>query len=673
MINGKNVTPQRTHNSADTPQPRQRKLVQCFGNERLSALHHYKLFLAAYITSDTPTFLHIFDILSNLYNMVRTISRKSSTISRFAKEDPLPAMPNDYSSLTQGFTIPESTRELWMPQDDLDKAYPLLEQKLANLAMRTSDMPTSPQFQSQSQNMQNATDYMRQFELASKRSQQMLRNEQAKLDALLQDCKSRTMNMNLNFNNNNMTTHRSMQTKGPEAYTKPFCDFLTKNPTVFHAAAAFASQLSDKGFKELSERDNWDLQAGGKYFVQRNGSSLIAFSVGRDYKAGNGVALIGGHIDALTARLKPVSKLPTKAGYVQLGVAPYAGALSPVWWDRDLSVGGRVQVREGSKIVTKLVALSWPIAHIPTLAPHYGAPSIGPFNPETQAVPVIGLESAKDSDMSSFKSGTFASTAPPRLFRAIAKELGIAEDKYDSIINWELELFDIQPATVGGIDKEFIFAGRLDDKLCSWAALQALLNSSENEDNSPSLIKMCGLFDDEEIGSMLRQGARGNFLPLTVERAVSAFADKEPSAGLIGRAFANSFFVSADVTHAINPNFAEVALKDHAAQLNVGAAMCFNASGSMSTDAMSATIFKECADRANVKLQISQERNDSRGGSTIGPMLSSATGIRALDCGIPQLAMHSIRATTGALDPGLGVQAYQAFYDHFEEVDKQFV
>jgi hypothetical protein len=144
-------------------------------------------------------------------------------------------------------------------------------------------------------------------------------------------------------------------------YTQPFCDFLTDNPTVFHTVTAFAEELADAGYTKISERDSWKIKKGGKYFVERNGSSMIAFSVGDDYEPGNGAAIVAGHIDALTAKLKPIPKLNTKAGYVQLGVAPYAGALNSTWWDRDLSIGGRVLVKESSgKISSKLVKLNWP-------------------------------------------------------------------------------------------------------------------------------------------------------------------------------------------------------------------------------------------------------------------------------------------------------------------------
>jgi aminopeptidase I len=222
----------------------------------------------------------------------------------------------------------------------------------------------------------------------------------------------------------------------PSRYTKPFTDYMTRNPTIFHAVDAVAQDLEKDGYKKLCERDAWELKTGGKYYVERNGSSLIAFAVGDKYASGNGAAILAGHIDALTAKLKPISNLRTKSGYVQLGVAPYAGALSDTWWDRDLGIGGRVLVKENGKIVTKLVKLDWPIARIPTLAPHFGAAANGPFNKETQMVPIIGLDnsdigSSSNDGEGDWKAsvlggeGTFAATQPERLVKVISSELGI--------------------------------------------------------------------------------------------------------------------------------------------------------------------------------------------------------------------------------------------------------
>jgi aminopeptidase I len=469
-------------------------------------------------------------------------------------------------------------------------------------------------------------------------------------------------------------------TFSPENYTKSYCDFMTANPTIFHAVDGFIKQLESKGYKRLPERETWNskLEKGGKYYVTRNGSAFISFSIGKDYKSGNGMAIIAGHIDALTAKLKPVSKLPTKAGFLQLGVAPYAGALSDTWWDRDLSIGGRVLVQDSKtrKVESRLVKLDWPIARIPTLAPHFGAPSQGPFNKETQMVPIVGIDNSDlfqqqaPSTMglnSAIKPGTFAATQPEKLVKVISKELGITD--YSSILNWELELYDSQPAQVGGLEKDLIFAGRIDDKLCCYAAQEALLASPDS--TSSGAIKMVGMFDDEEIGSLLRQGARSNFMSSIMERITEAFA---PNYGpnVLAQTVANSFFVSSDVIHAVNPNFLNVYLENHAPRLNVGVAVSADSNGHMTTDSVSYGFIKRVADRCGSTLQVFQIRNDSRSGGTIGPMTSSRIGMRAIDVGIPQLSMHSIRATTGSLDPGLGVKLFKGFFDHFEEVDKEF-
>ncbi|POR36789.1 Vacuolar aminopeptidase 1 [Tolypocladium paradoxum] len=461
----------------------------------------------------------------------------------------------------------------------------------------------------------------------------------------------------------------------PEAFTKPFCDFLRENPTVFHTVDYFKRKLNHSGFQELPARESWadKIQPGGKYWVTRNGSSIIAFAVGRAYKPGNGVGMIGGHIDALTARLKPVSTKPTKAGFLQLGVAPYAGGLNHTWWDRDLSIGGRVVVRdEGTgKTSTRLVKVDWPIAKIPTLAPHFGVGMFGQNNKETQAVPIIGLESAGGADADALlgPAGSFVNTQPPRLVKLISRQLGITS--YGSILNWELELYDSQPAQTCGIDREFITAGRIDDKLCSWAALMGLL-AADTDCDADGYVKLVALFDDEEIGSLLRQGAKGNFLPLVVERTVEALNPSAFGPGLLGQTYARSFLLSADVTHAGNPNFLDSYLDGHVPQLNVGIAIAGDSNGHMTTDAVSTAVLGRVAELCGARVQAFQIRNDSRSGGTIGPSLSSIMGVRAADAGIAQLSMHSIRATTGALDPGLGVQYFKGFLDNWEKIDGEW-
>lgn len=464
----------------------------------------------------------------------------------------------------------------------------------------------------------------------------------------------------------------------PGDYSKPYCEFMTANPTIFHAVKAFSQQLEQHGYKQLSERAVWtsELKRGGKFYCTRNGSSLIAFNIGKEYASGNGMAIVAGHVDALTAKLKPVSKLPNKAGFEQLAVAPYAGGLGKTWWDRDLGIGGRVIVRDSQsgKVESKLVKLDWPIARIPTLAEHFGGPALGPFNKETQMVPIVGVdnsdlfETAAKSASSGIRPGSFASTQPEKLIKIISKELGVTD--YNDIVDWDLELFDTQPAQLGGLERDLIFAGRIDDKLCCYAAQEALIASQD--DTSTGVVKMIGMFDDEEIGSLLRQGARSNFMGSVMERITEAFANDNYGPNLLSQTVANSFLVSSDVIHAVNPNFMNVYLENHSPRLNVGVAISCDSNGHMTTDSISQSLLKRVAARCDCTLQVFQIRNDSRSGGTIGPMTSAQIGMRAIDCGIPQLSMHSIRATTGSLDPGLGVKLFKGFFDHFEEVDKEF-
>lgn len=397
----------------------------------------------------------------------------------------------------------------------------------------------------------------------------------------------------------------------PAAYIRPFLDFISNNPTVFHAVQYFKDRLSSVGFTELSERNTWDMKAGGKYYFSRNSSGLIAFKIGKEYKAGNGAVIIASHIDALTAKVKPVSTKPTKQGYLQVGVAQYGGALSQTWFDRDLSISGRVFVKDSSgKIHEKLVTLD-SVARIPTIAPHFGLAAEGQANRETRMVPIIGLDN-DDIEAEGYPlagAATFASTQPPRLVKAVAAGLGIQD--YNTIINWELEMHDSQAAQLGGLSKEFIFAGRLDDKLCCFAAIEALISDTSSTTNGT--ISLAGLFDDEEVGSLLRQGAHSNFLPSAIERIIESFcpaSSAKSTTSLLYQTYANSFLVSADVCHAYNPNYDDVYLKDHTPRLNIGPAVSFDSNAHMTTDGVSSTIINRIAEKAGCKLQVFQIRSN---------------------------------------------------------------
>ncbi|KAK9446730.1 aminopeptidase I zinc metalloprotease-domain-containing protein [Limtongia smithiae] len=457
-----------------------------------------------------------------------------------------------------------------------------------------------------------------------------------------------------------------------DPYTSKFIDFIYENPTTYHAASFFADEFTKAGFTYLSERVSWTnkLTKGGKYFTTRNGSSLVAFVVGGNYVGGNGAGMVACHIDALTAKVKPISKKVSVEGYTQLGAAPYAGAMSSTWWDRDLGVSGRVVVKQADTgvIQTKLFTIPYPIARIPTLAPHFGTDAAGPFNAETNTTPIIGLEpdDPAENELRPEEIGApLAGRHNIRLLRLIAGELGVP---VKAMLNCDLELFDTQKGTVGGLDKELLFCPRIDDKICAFAAVNGLLNTCDEFAVTGSGMAVVALFDDEEIGSLLRQGARGGLLEGCISRVVDALG----TGATMQQTYANSFLVSADVLHAVNPNFMYSYMQYHMPHLNVGVAVACDPNGHMTSDAESIAFMEEIARRSNNTLQYFQIRNDSRSGGTVGPMLSSSMGCRSIDMGIPQLAMHSIRACTGSKDVMLGVKIFQAFFEEWEDVDYHF-
>ncbi|ODQ65457.1 peptidase M18, aminopeptidase I [Nadsonia fulvescens var. elongata DSM 6958] len=454
-------------------------------------------------------------------------------------------------------------------------------------------------------------------------------------------------------------------------YAKKFIDFMDTSPTTYHACNFLANELEQAGFTYLSERSNWEdhIQSGTKFYTKRNGSSLVAFVIGEKWRPGLGCGIVGCHIDALAAKIKPISKKTTVEGYVQIGAAPYSGGFNPTWWDRDLGIGGRVIVRDGDAIKSKLLHIPYPVARIPSLAPHFGAPAKGPFNLETQMTPVIGLVSGNPDDdvpTEEEKKCPLIDKHHIRVLRTVAKHINVV---VKDIIQWDLELFDTQPGAIGGLDKEFIFCPRIDDKVCSYTAIHGFLESVESSAKSGT-INMIALFDNEEIGSQTRQGAKGGLVQHTIDRILSLHGDSTDE--LKRLTLANSFIVSADVIHAVNPNFSEVYLDDHKPHFNVGITISCDPNGHMTTDAVSLSLIEEIARKTDNKLQYFQIRNDSRSGGTIGPYISSDTGIRAIDLGIAQLSMHSIRATVGSKDVWLGVKFFKSFYEKWEETDVEF-
>lgn len=459
-------------------------------------------------------------------------------------------------------------------------------------------------------------------------------------------------------------------------YANEYIDFTAANPTTFHVVQSFGALLESKGFKYLSEKDDWDILEPGLYYTTRNGTNLGAFALGEQWDAETGAGIIGCHIDALATKLKPVSKKAQIDGYDMLGVAPYSGALSPVWFDRDLGLAGRVLIKaksgKGYKIESKLIDSSpKPIARISTLAPHFGAVSDPPYNKETIAVPVTGFSPGPESQpTSSEKKAPLFGKHSLELLRYIASKAGC---EVEDIVNLDLDLFDVQRGTLGGLKDDFLYAPRVDDRICSFAALYALLEFAEKPIPTGSFNQAL-FYDNEEIGSLTRQGARSTMITSIMKRVITATQELKDTSveALTNVCFANSIVLSADVTHLMNPTYKSEYLESHYPLPNIGVTIALDPNGHMATDSVGHALVEEIANRNGDKLQYFQIKNNARSGGTIGPSISTITGARTIDLGIAQLSMHSIRAAVGSRDVGLGVKFFKGFYENWRPVYETF-
>lgn len=479
---------------------------------------------------------------------------------------------------------------------------------------------------------------------------------------------------------NQVTLSREQpSSKALEQYSKDYIEFTFDNPTTYHVVDHFVQELEKAGFEYLSEKESWDDKVKDsskrKFYTVRNGTNLSAFVVGKKWEASKGVGAIGAHADALAAKLKPSSLKEKVEGFDLLGIAPYSGALNDLWFDRDLGVGGRVLYRDssdGKAIKSKLInSAPHPIAKIPTLAPHFGAPAVGPFDKEDKAVPVVGYVSedsqSPDADESEKISPLYGKHSI-ELLRYIAKLAGL---KVGQLVQLDLDLFDVQKGVIGGINDDFLFAPRLDDRLCSYASMRALIESSADLDvDSMDTFISVTLFDNEEIGSLSRQGARGGLFESVLSRVATSLNNGCPVD--MHALFANSIILSADVNHMFNPNFSEVYMKNHSPKPNVGITLSLDPNLHMATDVVGTAFVEDLARSNGDKVQYFQIKNNSRSGGTIGPFLASQTGARTVDLGIAQLAMHSIRATTGSRDIGLGVKFFKNFLENWRPVYDKF-
>ncbi|GAQ83212.1 Zn-dependent aspartyl aminopeptidase [Klebsormidium nitens] len=456
-------------------------------------------------------------------------------------------------------------------------------------------------------------------------------------------------------------------------------DYLNASWTSFHATAVSKEMLVKAGFEQLSEEAEWVVKPGGKYFFTRNASAVIAFTVGGAYKAGNGFNIIAAHTDSPCPKLKPVS-LSSKHGFLNVGVQTYGGGLWYTWFDRDLSVAGRVLLRrKDGRLSHELVQVSRPIMRIPTLAIHLDRNvNTEGFKPnlETHLAPVLAtaikaeVDGKKDEAGGKKDDGGKKNAHHPLLLQILADELKVDPEE---IADFDLHVCDTQPSVIAGARKEFIYSGRLDNLASSYCALRALIDTVADGEwlAQEKSVQMVALFDNEEVGSDSAQGAGSPTMFQAMKRVATLLAGSERAEGVEWRAIRRSFLVSADMAHALHPNYPERHEEHHQPKMHEGLVIKHNANQRYATTAVTAFLFRELAKREGIPTQDFVVRNDMGCGSTIGPILSSGVGIRTIDVGMPQLSMHSVREMCGTKDVDICYRHFKAFYRKFTELDEQ--
>lgn len=419
--------------------------------------------------------------------------------------------------------------------------------------------------------------------------------------------------------------------------------FLGESPTPYHAVANAMTRLAAAGFEAIHESDDWGALSPGRYMMSHGGSSLFAFVI-PDGKKIAGFRIVGAHTDSPNLRLKPNAEYK-KEGYAQLGVEVYGGVLLNSWLDRDCSLAGRAFVRDGKsgKIAQRLVRFTKPMCRVTQLAIHLDREQNDglKLNRQEHLAPIFGL----------------AREGAPDIATMVASELDVGKDDLAGI---DLMLYDVVAPTLGGRDEEMIFSARLDNLGMSHAGVHALIEAAPKA-QAGDLVPVVVLFDHEEIGSESAYGAHSGFLPRALERIVNARGGSRED---FHRVLAGSLCVSADMAHAVHPNYAGKHDERHKPALNGGPVIKINAQQRYATSASTAAMFRDLCKQTEVPFQHYSHRTDLPCGSTIGPIASTLLGIRTVDVGNPMLSMHSIRELCGAKDPALMTRVLGAFYNH---------
>lgn len=426
------------------------------------------------------------------------------------------------------------------------------------------------------------------------------------------------------------------------AFNQGLLAFIQSAPTPFHAVQAMSQALQGAGYTLLNEADRWALAKGGKYFVTRNDSSLIAFKVGKKHGVEEGIHLSGTHTDSPCLKLKP-NPVVHRKGYLQFGVEVYGGALLNPWFDRDLSLAGRVNYLDAAGVIhSALINFKDPIATIPSLAIHLDREANQQHAVNAQQhLPAIVLQIEKASAFDFQKL----------LLAQLSKETGRKDAV--KILAHELCLYDTQAPALIGLEQQFIASARLDNLLSCYLAGESLIASTD------SYCSMLVANDHEEVGSNSAAGAQGPFLTSVLDRLVNSQMQDHEALERVKR---KSLFLSIDNAHGVHPNFIDKHDPEHSPLLNAGPVVKINANQRYASNSESIAIFCNYAEKSAVPLQHFVMRSDLACGSTIGPLTAAQTGINTVDIGVPTFAMHSIRELAGASDAAALSKVVAAFY-----------
>lgn len=426
--------------------------------------------------------------------------------------------------------------------------------------------------------------------------------------------------------------------------TKDLKKFLDESPVGLYAAANIRGMLLENGYTECQEGSEWKLVPGGRYFVMRNGSAVIAFQIPKE-ESWAGFQIAASHLDSPTFRIKSNAEIVVENRYVTLNVEKYGGMLLAPWLDRPLSAAGRVLVRTESGIETRLVNIDRDLMIIPNIAIHMNREINNGYKWDMKQdlrpllAGAINLEGEGAEDI-----GTI-------FRRLVAEEAGVSPE---DVLDTDLYLYNREKASVIGLNGEFISSGRLDDLQCAFGTLKGFLAARPEK----SIAVYCA-FDNEEVGSMTKQGADSSFLRCTLERISTALGR---SRGEFMASLAQSFMISADNAHAVHPNHPELEDPSHRPVPNGGIVIKYSANQKYTTDAVSGAVMKEICRRAGVPVQIFYNRSDLPGGSTLGNISTTQLSLNTVDIGLAQLAMHSAYETAGVMDTEYLARASEVFF-----------